>query len=242
MTTELSQLDRLEQIEYAFRRRYRAKKAVNLAISALIVVLGVSSLLFIFAHDREGILTFRWLTVDGTLFTTVISAVYVFVGLVEIIRYTELTRRIVYYARLAAAVAEGIILIVVLISQLPMFEEHMHIFRYDMFNMHLLIPLLMIVSFVTNDSPIGKLSRWQYAQGTWFVTLYAVVILALLHTMVIRETYIPYPFLDFAHMTAMEIVWTVVFLYFLAYTLSKSFADLNRIMSWLWFKGIAGKD
>ena len=60
--------DKIERIERMFRRRYRMKKAVNILISALIVVLGITSLVFIWNCDGDGIMTFRWMTVDGTVF------------------------------------------------------------------------------------------------------------------------------------------------------------------------------
>lgn len=49
-----------------FHRRYRVKKQVNIAISCLIVLLGVSS--FIYGlHIEPGVTIFRFMTVDGTL-------------------------------------------------------------------------------------------------------------------------------------------------------------------------------
>ena len=64
------------------------------------------------------------MTVDGTLFTTFGAIVYIAVNLVELLRKTELTRVSAYYIRLSSAVAESVILSVVLVSQLPFFPEH----------------------------------------------------------------------------------------------------------------------
>ena len=120
--------DRIERIEQRFKRRYRQKKLTNLLISAVIVLLGITSVLYIWNYDRDGVLTFRWMTVDGTIFTTVIAFFYIAVNLLEITRYTELTSRLAYFMRLASAVAESLIMAVVLLSQLPVFPQHMHIF------------------------------------------------------------------------------------------------------------------
>lgn len=231
--------ERIDRIEQLFRRRYNRKKQVNILISALIVGLGASSLLYIWTHDGEGALTLRWMTVDGTIFTTAIALCYVAVSAFELARYTELTSRLVYCMRLASAVAEALITVVVLVSQLPCFPQHMHIFRFDMFNMHLLIPLLTVASFVINDSPIGKLKAKQLLHGVWFVTLYAATLLTLILTGALPEALIPYPFMDVAHMPAPAIGASLIFIYGLSFALSWLLSRWNRRLSWLWFRGVA---
>ncbi len=112
-----------DRIQEAFDRRYRVKKATNLTVSAVIALLGVTS--FLYGLRLEPMPTiFRWMTVDGTLFTTFGAIVYIAVNLVELLRKTELTRMSAYYIRLSSAVAESVILSVVLVSQLPFFPEH----------------------------------------------------------------------------------------------------------------------
>ncbi len=230
--------DRIERIEQRFKHRYRIKKLVNLFISIVIVVSGIISVVYIWNYDRDGLLTFRWMTVDGTIFTTVIAFFYVMVSILEMARYTELTNRSVYFMRLASAVAESLILVVVLLSQLPFSPEHMHIMRFDMFQMHILIPLLTILSFILNDSPIGRLTFRQKLHGTWFITLYAAVILALILTGVIPAEQIPYFFLDIAHMPALTFLGCFVFIYALGYLLSHCLSGWNRKLSWLWFRQV----
>lgn len=225
-------------LEQKFAHRYRLKKVVNLWISLVIVILGIISVIFIWFFDGEGILTFRWMTVNGTLFTTAISLFYLVVGCVEIVAYTEMTSGTVYFARLASAVAECLIMIVVLLSQLPFFPEHMHIFRFDMFNMHIFIPLLTVLSFVLNDSPRGKLSAREKLQGTWFITLYTVVILSLIISGVVKRDKIPYFFLDVTHMHILQFFAYLGFVYLLGFLLASLLSFLNRKLSWIWFKNI----
>ena len=233
--------DKIEQIERLFKHRYQIKKTVNLLISIVIVVLGITSVVFIWNYDRDGLLTFRWMTVDGTIFTTVIALFYVAVSILELMRYTELTNLNVYFMRLASAVAESLIMVVVLLSQLPISPEHMHLFRYDMFNMHLLIPVLTVLSFILNDSPIGELTFWQKLHGTWFVTLYAAVILTLIATGILPHEQIPYFFLDVANIPVLMTIICFVFIYALGYLLSHCLSKWNRRLSWLWFRGVASK-
>ena len=231
--------DKLLDAEQNFDRQYRIKKLANFVVSLIIVVLGISSVIFIFLHDGDGWLTFRWLTVDGTIFTTVLSIVFVVIDIIDFVYLSEHYSTAVYFMRLAAAVAEGLIMIVVLISQLPVFSEHMHIFRYDMFNMHILIPLLMIASFVLNDPPIGILRFSQKWHGSWYVTLYAAVVIMLIITGVIPTERIPYFFLDVTHLPLLDLAGYFVIIYGIAFGLSCLLSYLNRKLSWLWLHDLA---
>lgn len=229
-----------KEILKAFERRYFLKKITNICISCLIAILGITS--FLYGIQLESISTiFRWMTVDGTVFTTLGAMAFIVINIVEVSKHTEMTRKIVYYIRLSSAVAESVILIVVLFSQLPFFEEHLPIFdRYDSFVMHILLPLLAISSFLTNDSPIGKLRPKERWHGTWFVSFYAVIILTLITAKALPTDMIPYYFLDFRHHAGASAV-AFVFIYSCAYLMGWHLSEMNRKLSWLWFKGIAAK-
>lgn len=228
-----------EAIQRAFDRQYRKKKHANLIISMLIAVLGVSS--FLYGLRLEPMPTiFRWLTVDGTLFTTISAIACIIVNVVEVLRNTELTQRSVYYLRLSSAVAESVIFIVVLFSQLPVFPEHLPLFdRYDSFVMHVLVPLLGIESFLINDSPIGRLKPKQRWYGTWFVTYYAVNILVLIGTENLPPELIPYPFLNYRDNGWGVFIAAFVFVYGCGYLMAWGISEGNRKLYWLWFKGVA---
>lgn len=233
--------DLIELIEIGFRRRFKIKKLVNLIVCAVIAVLGITSFLYIWNYDGDGILTFRWMTVDGTVFSTVIAIVYCVASVLEMTKYTEITFNFVYYLRLASAVAEGLIIVVVLLSQLPFSPQHMHILRYDMFNMHIVIPILTVASFVFNDSPMGKLKARKILHGMWFVTLYAATVVMLIITKTIPEDMVPYAFMDVLNMPALAIILSAVFIYGLSFLLSFFFYRLNKKLSWIWFRKIASK-
>ena len=222
----------------AFEHRYRQKKTINICISGLIAILGITS--FLYGIRLESIPTiFRWMTVDGTIFTTLGAIAFIAINIVEVSKNTEMTRTTVYYIRLSSAVAESVIMIVVLFSQLPFAMEHLPMFdRYDSFVMHVLVPLLGISSFLMNDSPIGKLSATQRLHGTWFVSFYAVIVVPLIATGAIPTDMIPYFFLDFRHY-AWATAIAFVFIYGCAYLMGWYLSEKNRKLSWLWFKGIA---
>ena len=138
--------------------------------------------------------------------------------------------------------AESVIFIVVLFSQLPFFSQHLPMFdRYDSFVMHVLIPLLGISSFLINDSPIGKLKKRKYWYGTWFVTFYAVIILSLIGSERLPTELIPYFFLDFRHVHWTVVAFAFVFVYGCAYLMAWRLSEWNRSLSWLWFREITGE-
>ncbi|MBQ8953967.1 MAG: hypothetical protein IJ048_07605 [Clostridia bacterium] len=179
------------------------------------------------------------MTVDGTVFTTLGALAFIAINLVEIWLNTEMTRKLVYYIRLSSAVAESVIFIVVLFSQFPLFPEHSPLFdRYDSFVMHVLVPILGIASFLTNDSPIGKLNAVERWHGTWYVTFYAVIVLMLIASDTLPVEMIPYYFLDFRHYPGAT-AFAFVFIYGCAYVMGWCLSVWNRKLSWLWFKGIA---
>ena len=226
----------------AFDRRYQGKKLTNLIISAVIAALGLSS--FVYGLGLESIRTiFRWMTVNGTMFTTLGALVFVAVNLIELVAHTELTKVSVYYIRLSAAVAEAVIFIVVMTSQLPVFPEHMDIIdRYDSFVMHVVIPVLGVFSFLVNDSPIGRLKPRERWHGTWFVTCYGVVIVMLIGTGLLPPELIPYFFLNYRENGWGLFIVAFVFTYGSAYMMAWGLSEANRKLSWLWFKGIARRE
>ena len=64
------------------------KKKLNLVLNLLISALGISSL-FIKFFLVDGLLAFRAFTVDGNLFTTIVSVIAVVVNVRELVSKTE---------------------------------------------------------------------------------------------------------------------------------------------------------
>lgn len=86
--------------------------------------------------------------------------------------------------------------------------------RFDMINMHVIIPVLTIISFVFHDSPIGKLKPIQRCNGLIFITIYTVVMLLCILTGVIPENKIPYSFLNIYKSP----VWYIAFAFSFVFT------------------------
>lgn len=223
----------------AFNERYRRKKFTNLIVSFLILLFGISSFLF-GLHLEPHITILRFMTVDATLFTTLGSLFYIVVNIIEVRKNTELTSRLIYYVRLSSAVAEMVILTVVTLSHMPFSAEAIPVIdRYDSFIMHAVIPALTVTSFAINDSPIGKLKPMKRWHGTWFVTCYAVISLSLVMTGVLEGSMIPYYFLDVPNNPLGLTVIAFLVVYATAYLMSWLLSELNRRLSWIWFRGFA---
>lgn len=230
---------RVDSVLERFDRRYRTKKWVSRSISQLIFFLGLTS--FIYGWRLEPSWTiFRFMTVDGTVFTTISAFFCAVINIIEIVKNTELTRDHVYYLRLSSAVAESVIFTVVVVSQLPFFPEHLPMFdRYDSFVMHVLIPILCVVSFLLNDASIGKLTFVKRWHGVRFVTCYAVVMLWLIESRRITPELIPYFFLDYRRNGWGIFLAAFVFVYAVAYMMSWLISEWNRKLTWIWFRNIA---
>ena len=230
-------MDELDLVLSKFNNRYRKKKLTNLIVCFLIIILGISS--FIYGlHIEPHVTIFRFMTVDGTLFTTLGAIVYFVVNHIEAKTNSELTNVTVYYIRLSSSCAEMVIFLVVILSHLPFFSEAIPMAdRYDSFVMHVLVPILTIISFAINDSPIGKLKPAERWHGTWFVTIYAIIILTLIFTGVIEDELIPYFFLDVKNNPIWLTLLAFVIIYGIGYLMAWFVSEMNRKLSWLWFKG-----
>ena len=230
----------IERVEKALDRSLIRKNTANICVSAVILLLGVTS--FLYGLTLEPSVTiFRFLTVDGTLFTTCGALACIIINLVEIFRREDIVFTATYYIRLSMAVAESVIFIVVVFSQLPVFAEHLPVFdRYDSFVMHVMIPILGVASFLFNDSPIGKLSPGKCLLGASYVSVYAVIIVTLISTERLPAELIPYFFLDYRTNGFGIFLLAFVFVYTVAYLMGWGLSVWNRKCSWLWFRDLVG--
>ena len=120
----------------------------------------------------------RELTVDGTISAFAIAFIYVLFNAFEMIKGKGYQNTFLYFLRLSSAVTEFMILLIVLIGFLPMVTaDHPVVNRFDMLNMHVIIPVLTLFSFVFHDSPIGKLKPIQRCNGLIFIIVYTVAML-----------------------------------------------------------------
>ena len=227
-----------DQITKEMLRRNRWRKSLNIVLCLILVFLGVTATIYKVRYEGGFITCFREMTVCSTVLTTLTSAGPILLNLYELRIGSEISQRGLYYFRLSSAVTEFIVLMIVLLGYLPLFTDHPVIGRYDMLNMHVLIPLLTIGTFLFNDSAIGGLSAVKLLNGLRIITIYAVFILTLILTNVIPENKIPYSFLDVRNQPFWLPFLAFIVIYGTGYLLSWLFYKLNLKLSWLWYRGI----
>lgn len=232
----------LNLIEEEIKKRLTVKKIVNMAICMAIFVLGILATIYKVKYEGGFLTCLREMTVDGTLFTSAIAFVYLLINAIELIKGREYQSSFLYFLRLSSSVAEVMILLIVLIGFLPIVtKDHPIIDRFDMINMHVIIPLLTIFSFVFHDAPIGKLKPIQRCNGLIFITIYAAAMLLCIFTGIVPENKIPYSFLNIYKSSAGYIAFAFFFVFTCGYFISWALSSLNIKADLLWFGGIVPK-
>ena len=133
-------MDRYEQIDREMTRRFRREKIVGMIICSMVFILGLTSLIYKTRYEG-GILTcFREMTVDGTVFTSLTSFAMIWLYRSELKNDAPHTSDFLYFWRLSSGVAELMILFIVMLGYTPLSLDKPKLLRYDMINMHLIIP------------------------------------------------------------------------------------------------------
>lgn len=224
----------------AIQKQLRIKKKVNIFLCYTIFVLGVMAIVYR-VNNNGGNFHFEEMTVNGTIFASVFALAYAVVNHIEIAKDKEFECKALYYLRLSSAVTEFIIVLVVFIGLLPFTPDSPLILRFDMAIMHLILPILTIVSFVFHDPPIGKLKPLERCYGLTFLFLYSVGITLCILTGLLPQENIPYSFLEFYTRPIWYTVSYGALIYLGGYLLSWLFSELNRKNAWIWFRGVASK-
>ncbi len=211
-------------------RHERAAARVNLLLSAAIFALGAASLtVSVLSKPQENYFyEFRYMTVNGTVFTTLISLIILPVYAVQLRTGKVIVIKQLYFFRLSAAVTECIIAVVILLSFFPLVPDNPSILSFDSFNMHVVIPLLSILSFLMSESPAKAIHPLMRLNCAWLITLYAVVVITLIITGFIPQEKIPYSFLDFHTRPLHYIIPFGFFVYSFTYVLSVLLTEGNR--------------
>ena len=211
------------------------KKKLNLALNLLISALGISSL-FIKFFLVDGLLAFRAFTVDGNLFTTIVSVIAVIVNIKELVRKTESGSRTMFFLELASAVTEAVIFIVVMIGYLPIFTDNPKITPYHMFCLHVAIPVLAVLRFIFFEKPLGILKPSKLLIGAIPIGVYGIGVVTAIKLGILPVSLVPYSFLDFDS----NFLWYFFFALFaipcFGFLWSWTFYRLNIRASHLWYR------
>ena len=197
-------------------------------LCAAVFVLGLISLTVAVARDGEQWQrAFRFMTVIGTLYTTLLSGVVFAVTL----RNRDRADTPLFFLRLCAAVSECVIAIVILLSFLPFIPDSPDIFRFDSFVMHVAIPLLTVISFVVCARPAGDMPPLTHFNGSWLLVVYSAVVTALIITGVMPREDIPYSFLEISTRPLWYVLLSAGIIFGTAYFLSFLLSAVNRRLS-----------
>ena len=211
------------------------KKRLNLALNLLISALGISSL-FIKFFLVDGLLAFRAFTVDGNIFTTIVSVIAVIVNIRELIKKTESDSRTMFFLELASAVTEAVIFIVVMIGYLPIFTDNPKITPYHMFCLHVAIPVLAVLRFIFFEKPLGSLKPSKLLIGAIPIGVYGIGVVTAIKLGILPVSLVPYSFLDFDN----NFLWYFFFALFaipcFGFLWSWTFYRLNIRASHLWYR------
>jgi len=235
-------IEELERSEADFKKRRKIKKTVNMIISFVIFfacVIATYDSVVVRHYDLFDRL--RYMTWLSSIYTAILSLLCGIVNLIELITDTELTSRFVYFTRLSCATNEMVVLMVVLYGLLPSVPDHPDFNSVTGFIMHVFMPVLTPLSFVFNDAPIGKLKPMEVFHGTWFITLYAVVMIPLIMTGVIPREKVPYSFLLVQDHSLLYDIVVACAIYTIGYMMSAFLSWMNRKLSWVWFTDIFAK-
>lgn len=200
------------------------KKKLNLALNILISALGISSLFIIFFFDY-GLLAFSFFTVDGNLFTAVVSVIAVAVNYRELRAGKESGSRRMFFLQLASAVTEAVIFIVVMIGRLPAFPDNPRIAPYHMFCLHVAIPILAVLRFIFFERPRGVLPPGKLLIRAIPIGVYGVGVITAIKLGVLPASLAPYSFLDFENN----------FLYYFLFALV-GIPSFGYLWSWLFYR------
>ena len=225
-----------ENIEYKVYR-FKYKKQLNILISLTISVLGFCSFFISVVRDMnwDFLSDFRFMTINGTVFTSIISLITAVISLAEIIKGEDIKLEKFYFLRLTSVVTESIIAIVILMSLFPFIPDKPNILKYDSFNMHVIIPILTIISFLIAEPPSNKIKPIMRFNGSALITIYSVIIVSLILWGVIPQSEIPYSFLEVNTRPLWYILLAGVIIYAGAYFLSWGYIELNKKISKSWY-------
>ena len=225
-----------KSIEYT-KVRFKYKKQLNILIGLTISILGFCSFLISVVEDMDWdfLSDFRFMTINGTLFTSTISLITAIISIAEIIKGEDLISKKIYFLRLTSVVTESIIALVIFVSLVPFIPDKPNILKYDSFNMHVIIPALTIISFLIAEPPAAKIKPIMRFNGSALITIYAVIMINLILWGFIPQDKIPYSFLEVNTRPLWYVLLAGAIIYSCAYFMSWGYISLNKRVSEKWY-------
>lgn len=225
----------MSQIQYKSESVIRKKKILNLIFEAIIAALGISALAIKF-FLVDGVIAFRAFTNDGNLFTAVVMTISVITGIAGLAGNKETNSRTLYFLKLASAVTEAVIFIVVMIGYLPFFDDNPAITPYHMFCLHVAVPVLSVVNFIFFQTPVGVIQPQKMLFGAIPIMVYGTGVVIAIKTGILPMWLVPYSFLDFDGQFVWFVLFALVVIMSFGYFWAWLFYRANLKASLLWYK------
>ena len=206
------------------------QKKVHIALNALVAILGITAFIYKANYEGSAVSCFREMTCDGTLFAVLTAMVASVQRVLELKQVRNIPSRWGYFLHLSSAVTEVLILLVVLIGLLPIVKDHPVFARYDMINMHVIIPLITMFTFVRYAVCPKDVKPLDRLNGLIFIILYAVTMITLILLNVVPEEKIPYSFLNVRKAAAWYLAFAAVAAVTISLVFSNLFMELNQRM------------
>jgi hypothetical protein len=204
---------------------------LSLLSNLLLVGLGSAALIRMFFFSDNGVGALRFFTNDGNVFAVLASVAMAATEVRVCFGKAKSIPLAVHLAKAAAAVTEAIIFLVVMVLLVPLSGFGL-LSGFDLLVLHVIDPLLCVLSFLAWERSERKLSVATASFGALPVVVYGAAAVFFVLTGFWEDEEIPYPFLRVYD----NPVWQSL-LYFAgilgaAWALSIVFEKINGSLSW----------
>ena len=175
---------------------------MNIVLSIIIIILEIIAL--IVCYNSLGSIDLTYYTIDSNIFLLISTILY----LATIKKVPQIVQLMKYSSTLSVLIT----FVVVVFILYPMYDFNFNFMFLDGPNlyMHVLCPILAVISFISFD--VGKIKNsWKNnLRSIYFTIVYAIILISLNGLNIVSG---PYPFLKVNHQSAlMSIFWIVLIL------------------------------
>ena len=197
------------------------KRSVSIALSIIIIILEIIAL--IVCYNSFGI-NLAYYTIDSNIFLLISTILY----LITINNVPKIVQLLKYSSTLSVFIT----FLVVVFVLYPMYDFNFQFMFLDGPNlyMHVLCPLLAVISFIFFDSNEIENSLKNNLRSLYFTIIYAIILISLNILNVVSG---PYPFLKVNQQSPLMSVFWIVLILGGALILSKALLflkDMNNIL------------
>lgn len=197
------------------------KRKVSIALSVIIIILEIIAL--IVCYNSFGI-NLAYYTIDSNIFLLISTILY----LITINNVPKIVQLLKYSSTLSVFIT----FLVVVFVLYPMYDFNFQFMFLDGPNlyMHVLCPLLAVISFIFFDSNEIENSLKNNLRSLYFTIIYAIILISLNILNVVSG---PYPFLKVNQQSPLMSVFWIVLILGGALILSKALLflkDMNNIL------------